>query len=109
MLMRMWRTRISEQREDEYIAFAESHSRRMFRSQPGCLGVLFLKSGAERVACSFWNSYADLSALAGSPSYRHTSAALQAKGLLIGPAEVTVYEVEGGACSIAWLDEAVEG
>jgi heme-degrading monooxygenase HmoA len=101
MLMRIWTTRIVPDREDEYVAFAESHSRAMFRSQPGCLGVLFLKSGEEHAACSFWSSQADLDALAHSSSYRDTVAALRATGLLAGDTTVKVYEVEGGSLSSA--------
>ena len=97
MLMRIWTTRIAENREEEYLAFAESRSRAMFRSQPGCLGVLFLKSGEEHAACSFWRSQADLDALAHSSSYRETRAAFEATGLLVGDATVRVYEVEGGS------------
>ena len=98
--MRIWTTRIAMDREDEYVAFAESRSLAMFRSQSGCLGVLFLKCGEEHAACSFWSSHADLEALELSSSYRDTVAALQATGLLVGDATVKVYEVVDSTSTI---------
>ncbi|HEV2914966.1 MAG TPA: antibiotic biosynthesis monooxygenase [Pyrinomonadaceae bacterium] len=98
MIVRIWTTRLADGREDEYLAFARERSRAMFLSQPGCLGVLFLKAEDGRhAACSFWKSAADVRALASSPSYNETATALAATGALSGESAVIVYEVEGGA------------
>lgn len=97
MIVRIWVTRIADGREAEYLTFAQDRSRLMFLSQPGCLGVLFLKAAdGKHAACSFWESGADIESLASSPSYNATASDLAATGVLLGEATVTVYEVEGG-------------
>ena len=97
MIVRIWTTQIAAGRETEYLAFAQERSRLMFLSQPGCLGVLFLKADDRKhAACSFWNSMVDIESLANSPSYSATVSALVATGVLLGEATTTVYEVEGG-------------
>lgn len=97
MIVRIWLTRIPAEREAEYLTFAQQHSRKMFLSQPGCLGVLFLKEVDEKHAvCSFWNSRSDVEMLANSPTYNATVADLTATGVLAGEATVTVYDIEGG-------------
>lgn len=98
MIVRIWMTNIAAEREAEYLAFAQQHSREMFLSQTGCLGVMFLKENdGKHAACSFWSSRADIEVLASSSSYIATVADLIATGILVGEATVTVYDVEGGA------------
>ena len=85
MIVRIWTTHIADGREAEYLAFAQERSRVMFLSQPGCLGVLFLKADdGEHAACSFWNRIADIEALASSSSYHATASDLTATGVLLG-------------------------
>ena len=70
----------------------------MFLSQPGCLGVLFLKSvDGKHAACSFWKSEEDIAALANSLMYKSTVSDLLATGVLAGEASISLYDVEGGA------------
>jgi heme-degrading monooxygenase HmoA len=97
VIVRIWTTDVVPGREPEYVRFAQERSRAMFLVQPGCLGVLFLRtSDGRHAACSFWRSAADVASLARSPSYQATAAALGATGVLEGKARVVVYEVEGG-------------
>lgn len=105
MIMRIWTTRIHSDREPDYRAFVNSRSRAMFRSQPGCLGVVFLHGDDDEFgACSFWRNVADIEALAASPSYQETVAALHATGILLGEANVHVYEVHGSVAGAALLE-----
>ena len=98
MIVRIWTTHVADGRETDYLAFAQQRSRVMFLSQPGCLGVLFLKaSDGRHAACSFWHSAEDVEALSASSTYQATASALAATGALVGEATVRVYEVEGGA------------
>jgi len=98
MLVRIWTTQIASGREPEYLAFANERSREMFLSQPGCLGVLFLKTNhGEHAACSFWSSNVEIGALTSSSSYNATVSDLRATGVLLGEAKATVYDLEGGA------------
>jgi heme-degrading monooxygenase HmoA len=97
MIVRLWTTHVADGREAEYLAFAQDRSRLMFLSQPGCLGVLFLRAiDGKHVACSFWKSSADIESLASSSSYNATASELAATGILLGQATITVYDVEGG-------------
>lgn len=96
MLARIWRTRIDPTRTAEYERFERERSLAMFRRQEGLLGVLFLRTEEERGALSLWRSRASVTALATSPSYRETVAALEATGLLSGSPSVEVFEVRGG-------------
>lgn len=77
----------------------------MFRTQAGCLGVVFLHGPDDEYgACSFWRSVADLEALAASAAYQETVAALHATGILLGEANVRVYQVHGGVVGAALLE-----
>jgi len=49
-IIRVWRTEVDPERIDEYIAFTQSESLPMFRSQAGFLGVFFAHGGTEHVA-----------------------------------------------------------
>lgn len=109
-LVRLWAVSIRPGAEAEYLAFARERSRAMFLAQPGCLGVLFLgMADGRHAACSLWRDAAAIEALASSPSYRETAAALLASGLLAGTPEVQVHALEGGALDLAALAEALSG
>jgi len=108
VIVRIWMTGVAPGREAEYLRFAQERSRAMFLAQPGCLGVLFLRtSDGRHAACSFWRNAADVASLARSPSYQATAAALGATGVLVGEAHVVAYEVEGGALDGAAVNAAL--
>ena len=97
MIVRLWETGVVPERLAEYLAFAETRSRPMFLAQPGCLGVLFLRTDGDRhAACTYWRDRGAVAALESSERYRATAAALAATGVLVDPQTVRVYEVEGG-------------
>jgi L-amino acid N-acyltransferase YncA len=107
-LMRIWTTRVAAGRESEYLAFAQTRSRPMFLTQPGCLGVLFLKmDSGEHAACSFWSGRRELTSLATSARYQQTVADLERTAALVGDARVAVYEIEGGAVDGRRLAELI--
>lgn len=99
MLLRIWRTGVDPNRWDEYARFEREHSAPMFRQQPGCRGVLFLRldGDAGAAACSFWDRLKSIEALATSPSYRATVARLASTALLTGEQSVEVFAIASGA------------
>jgi heme-degrading monooxygenase HmoA len=110
VIVRLWTTRLAEGREDDFLRFAQTRSRAMFLSQPGCLGVLFLRAeNGAHAACSFWRNSADVVALATSASYRDTVSALVATGVLRGETSTVVYEVQGGCFDAERLTNAMAG
>jgi heme-degrading monooxygenase HmoA len=97
MIVRIWRTRVDSSRMSEYASFEQERSLPMFRKQSGCLGVLFLRTGAEECAAlTMWSGLEAVQALSTSTSYRRTVRELEATGLLKGEQSVEVFEVKGG-------------
>ena len=97
MLLRIWTTGVNPEREQEYVSYARRRSRPMFLSQPGCLGVFFLRrSDGHHATCSLWSDATSVTALAQAPSYQHIAAGLAATGVLVGQPSIEVFEVKGG-------------
>ncbi len=98
MLLRIWRTGVDPARWPEYEHFEQEDSLPMFRQQPGCRGVLFVRAGDAKgaAACSFWDDQQAIEQLRNSPTYQGTVARLLATGLLTGEQSVEVYQVAGG-------------
>ncbi|GAA4960369.1 antibiotic biosynthesis monooxygenase family protein [Actinoplanes utahensis] len=95
MIMRMWRTQVDEGRAAEYERFAAEESLPMFSSQPGFLGLLFGREGAECVVVTLWEDHAAADALEASPGYRETVARISAAGFLRGASTVERMSVHG--------------
>ena len=97
MIVRIWRTGIDPARADEYDRFAQERSLPMFRSQPGCRGVLFTTAADDRRAViSFWDDQDAVNRLDRSETYRETAGALGATGILRGEQTVELLNVSGG-------------
>ena len=96
MIVRIWRTRVDPKRAAEYERFAQEQSLPMFKSQDGFLGVLFTRSGVDRVVASFWIDEAAVARLGDSASYHQTVARIEAAGFLIGSSSVEALTVHGG-------------
>ena len=98
MLFRIWRTDVDPQRWPDYARFEREHSLPMFRQQPGCYGVLFVRmsDGSGAAACTFWEDRGAIDRLAKSPTYQATVARLLATGLLTGTQSVEVFDVATG-------------
>ena len=90
MLLRIWRTGVDPARWPEYEHFEQEYSLPMFRQQPGCRGVLFVRAGdgMGAAACSFWDDQQAIEQLRNSPTYQGTVARLLATGLLTGEQSV---------------------
>lgn len=101
MLLRIWRTGVDPKRWSEYQRFEREHSLPMFRAQPGCCGVLFVRmaDGSGAAACSFWDDQDAINRLATSPTYQATMRRIIASGFLTGSQSVEVFEVVTGALS----------
>lgn len=94
MLLRIWRTGVDPARWDEYGQFEREYSAPMFREQPGCLGVFFVRlSASEAAACTIWRIQADIDRLPTDRRYQATVARLEATGLLTGSQQVEVAPI----------------
>lgn len=103
MLVRIWRTEVDASRWAEYEEFEQKRSAPMFRAQPGCRGVLFLRTGeAGAAALTFWSDRPAIDALNSSVTYLDTVKALVATGLLRGGQSVEILTLAGG-----WVDAGV--
>ena len=100
-IIRVWRTEVDPERIDEYIAFTQSESLPMFRSQAGFLGVFFAHGGTEHVAITLWQDRTSAEALVSSQSYLSTVHQIEAKGFLAGEQALAVYDVDAYASSAA--------
>ena len=96
MLIRTWRTAIDYERVDEFESFARTYSLPMFLQQPGCLGVMFSRTGADTTTFSFWEDRASIDSLRSSSSYQETVQRIQETGFLRGEAEVRIHPIFGG-------------
>jgi len=68
----------------------------MFQKQPGCLGVLFLRSGENCFALTFWKDLRSVEQLKTSQLYVEASAFYSNSGMLLGEPSLEVFEVKGG-------------
>jgi heme-degrading monooxygenase HmoA len=97
VIARLWKTGIAAGRGAAYEAFARDVSLPMFHAQPGFLGVVMGRDGAsdgERAwVLTLWQDQAAVDALASSPTYQATVAAILAAGLLAGEQTTEVSAV----------------
>ena len=96
MIIRLWTTRVDKSRIAEYEENEKNRSTPMFRQQPGCLGVLFLRSGDNCFALTFWKDLESVERLKTSQSYIEASAFYSDSGMLLGEPSLQVFEVKGG-------------
>jgi heme-degrading monooxygenase HmoA len=96
MIVRLWTTCVDKNRIAEYEDNEQNRSTPMFRQQPGCLGVLFLRSGENCFALTFWKDLESVERLKTSPSYLEASAFYSNSGMLLGEPSLQVFEVKGG-------------
>jgi heme-degrading monooxygenase HmoA len=96
MIVRLWTTRVDKARIGEYEENERNRSTPLFRKQPGCLGVLFLRSGEDCFALTFWQDMDAVERLKTSQSYQEASAFYSDSGMLIGQPSLQVFEVKGG-------------
>ncbi|MFF0269988.1 hypothetical protein [Kribbella sp. NPDC004536] len=95
MIVRIWRTRIDEERAGEYDRFVVERSLPMFRRQPGLATVYFTSTGEEeRAVVTVWADAAAVSALDTSDDYQETTAAILAAGFLRPPQTIELMPVD---------------
>ena len=94
MSARIWRTGVDESRAEEYDAFAVERSLPMFRRQPGCRAVFFVRTKEGRAAITFWQDLAAAEALLSSKDYLETVDAILAAGFLRPPQSVELLPVD---------------
>lgn len=95
-IVRIWRTEVDPERADEYERFAATRSLSIFREQPGCEGVLFVRRHSRAAVISLWRDNAAIQSLEASLGYRQTVAAITAAGFLVGEPTLEVFELHGG-------------
>jgi heme-degrading monooxygenase HmoA len=96
------KVRIAEYEENEH-----NRSIPMFRQQPGCLGVMFLRSSANCCALSFWKDLEAVARLKTSTSYLEASAFYASSGMLVGEPSLQVFELSGGFLNVEALGRAI--
>ncbi len=106
MIVRLWTTRVEKDRIAEYEENERSRSLPMFRKQPGCLGVMFLRSSENCFALSFWEDLESVEALKTSTSYIEASAFYANSGMLVGEPSLQVFEAAGGFLNLEALAHA---
>ena len=94
MIARIWRTGVDESRAGEYDAFAVERSLPMFRRQPGCRAVFFVRTKDGRAAITFWQDLGAAEALMSSKDYLETVDAILAAGFLRPPQSVELLPVD---------------
>ena len=94
MIARIWRTGLDEGRAEEYDAFAVDRSLPMFRRQPGCRAVFFVRIMEGRAAITFWQDLVTAEALTSSKDYLETVEAILAAGFLRPPQSVELLPVD---------------
>jgi heme-degrading monooxygenase HmoA len=104
VLIRLWHTGVKRDGMAEYEEFERNVSLAMFNQQPGCLGVLFLRSREGCAALSLWRAESDIAALESSPTYQQTVARLMASGLLEGEQRIEIFDYAGGAADARLFD-----
>jgi heme-degrading monooxygenase HmoA len=88
----------------EYEDSERNRSTGMFHQQPGCLGVLFLRSGDECLALTFWRDWEAVHRLKTSTSYLQASEFYRSSGMLVDEPSLEVFEVQGGFLAAPLLD-----
>ncbi len=106
-ILRIWRTRVDEQRLADYDRFAREKSQPMFHRQDGFLGVLFARSGPDAVVVTLWQDDAALARLGTSSSYGETVDEIAGSGLLFGDASVEVFELHGASVAGTAFERAL--
>lgn len=96
MIVRLWAARVDKARIREYEENERIRSTPMFRKQPGCLGVLFLRSGESCFALTFWKDMKAVEQLKTSNAYREASEFYSDSGMLTGEPSLQIFEVQGG-------------
>ena len=107
MIIRLWTTRVDQNRIAEYEENEQNRSTPMFRQQPGCLGALFLRSGETCFALTLWKDLDSVKQLKTSQSYLEASAFYSNSGMLLGEPSVDVFEVKGGFLNAEAIAEAM--
>lgn len=106
MIVRLWTTRVEKDRIAEYEENERGRSAPMFRKQPGCLGVMFLRSGENFLALSFWKNPESVERLKTSTPYLEACAFYAKSGMLVGDPSLEVFEVSGGFLDLQALAQA---
>lgn len=96
MIVRLWTTCVDKSRMAEYQENEQNRSTPMFRKQPGCLGVLFLRSGESCFALTFWRDLESVERLKTSASYLEAETFYSNSGMLLTEPSLQVFEVKGG-------------
>ena len=96
MIVRLWKTQVKRERLATYEQNERDCSLPMFKEQPGCLGVLFLRSDEMCFALSFWKDADAVDRLKTSKSYLEACAYYEQSGMLIGDPSLQVFEVKDG-------------
>jgi heme-degrading monooxygenase HmoA len=104
MVVRLWKTQVKKSALATYEENERNRSLPMFKEQPGCVGVLFLRSEDTCFALTFWKDLDAVDQLKTSKSYLEASAFYELSGMLVGEPSLQLFEVKGGFFSLPLLE-----
>lgn len=93
MIVRLWKTRVVEQRMADYERFAREVSLPMFRRQPGCCGVAMFRRGQDCVVLTLWKDRGSVGALSTSKSYAEAVGQINSAGFLLEDQSVELFDL----------------
>ena len=94
-LARTWRAQIHDDQLDDYLAFLEERSYPMFRSLPGCLGVVYMRDGRDVTVVSVWEDGSAVKNLETNQLYNDTVEELERRKILESTGPVVVQGCDG--------------
>lgn len=96
MIVRIWKVGIQSGKKQALEKFAKEISLPMFRSQAGCLGVLFTYKDDICATVTLWNNQASINQLEQSSIYQEVVEKIENSGILEGNHETEVFYSYGG-------------
>lgn len=93
MIVRVWKTRVDEQRMADYERFAREVSLPMFRRQPGYSGVAIFCRGQDCVVLTLWEDRDSVGALSTSESYAEAVGRINSAGFLLEDQSVELFDL----------------
>ncbi len=99
MLVRIWKVSLAPNKAAELERFATNISLPMFKTQPGCLGVLFTRTETECATISIWQSEHAVESMEQSALYKQVVRQIEQSGILREDHHTEVFLVYGGFVS----------
>jgi heme-degrading monooxygenase HmoA len=99
MILRIWKVSLGPQKAAELEVFANKTSLPMFKSQPGCLAVLFTRTETECATVTVWDSAQSVETMEASRLYQQVVSQIEECGIVGEDHQTSVFSVYGGFVS----------